>query len=367
MTRNPPVKTPVGAVTDAENGVEEDIRVWLRRSRTRGTKGIAMLTKKSFTRAAAASVAGLVVVLGSTGPVQADPGQSGSHGHSGHSETRAAGSTGRAHAAGHQRRAHDDAAAASRGRQSGRSSSQGSTPRRHTPVTVCHLLGNGSYHLLTFDRRALDAHQGHGDLYPVPAGGCPGPAASEPAASGRTEPERSQAPAAPQHQRVTVCHLLGNGTYHVLSFDRHALRAHLAHGDLYPVPADGCAAPATAAPESAGRPADESGAGTTAGSVVPLAARPAVVAGVELELAPAAVTRGRTRPGAAVLGAEALAAGRNASSSAPSATGGTQADSGVTGVLPQTGAAPVAGALLAGFGLLTAGAVLLRRRARSTV
>ncbi len=43
----------------------------------------------------------------------------------------------------------------------------------HTPVTVCHRLGNGGYHVLTMDDSALKAHLGHGDLYPVPADGCP--------------------------------------------------------------------------------------------------------------------------------------------------------------------------------------------------
>jgi hypothetical protein len=43
----------------------------------------------------------------------------------------------------------------------------------HTPVTVCHLEGNGSYHILTSDDDSLPAHLAHGDIYPVPAGGCP--------------------------------------------------------------------------------------------------------------------------------------------------------------------------------------------------
>ena len=37
-------------------------------------------------------------------------------------------------------------------------------------VTVCHILGNGSYNLLTFDDSALPAHVAHGDHAPEPAG-----------------------------------------------------------------------------------------------------------------------------------------------------------------------------------------------------
>lgn len=50
------------------------------------------------------------------------------------------------------------------------------TPRGggHTSVTVCHIMGHGGYKLLTMDDDALQAHIDHGDLYPVPEGGCPG-------------------------------------------------------------------------------------------------------------------------------------------------------------------------------------------------
>jgi LPXTG-motif cell wall-anchored protein len=315
-----------------------------------------MLNKLSFTRVAATSVAGLVVALGSIGPVQAE---SGKHAHG---DAQAAGTNGRAHPEAHQHGAHDrEGAKARAGRQAGRDSSQGATPRRHTPVTVCHLLGNGSYNLLTFDRRALPAHQAHGDLYPVPAGGCPEPAASESAA-----PERAHTHPSPQHQRVTVCHLLGNGSYHVISFDRHALRAHLAHGDLYPAPADGCPTAeqgSTGGPAAPGTTTDET---TTTRTGVPEATRPPVVAGVELERSRDVMAAGGSPAPAAVLGTEAAAAaGRSASTG--SATAGAQTASGPTsGVLPQTGAAPIAGALLTGFGLLAAGAVLVRRRSRTT-
>jgi LPXTG-motif cell wall-anchored protein len=37
----------------------------------------------------------------------------------------------------------------------------------HTPVTVCHLLGNGDFNIITIDEEALDAHISHGDTYPI--------------------------------------------------------------------------------------------------------------------------------------------------------------------------------------------------------
>jgi LPXTG-motif cell wall-anchored protein len=44
----------------------------------------------------------------------------------------------------------------------------------HTPVTVCHHLGNDGYIVITFDENALEKHlENHGDIYPVPAEGCP--------------------------------------------------------------------------------------------------------------------------------------------------------------------------------------------------
>lgn len=38
---------------------------------------------------------------------------------------------------------------------------------------------------------------------------------------------------------VTVCHVTGNG-YNLLTFNANALSAHLGHGDIYPVPDNGC-------------------------------------------------------------------------------------------------------------------------------
>jgi hypothetical protein len=43
----------------------------------------------------------------------------------------------------------------------------------HTAVAVCHLTGNGSFHVIHVDEHALDAHTAHGDLRPgdsIPGG-----------------------------------------------------------------------------------------------------------------------------------------------------------------------------------------------------
>jgi LPXTG-motif cell wall-anchored protein len=228
----------------------------------------------------------------------------------------------------------------------------------HTPVTVCHLLGNGSYHVLTFDDNALKAHVNHGDIYPVPADGCP-------ASSEEVRPTKFHGK--PGHVRVTVCHLLGNGGYHELTFDEHALRAHEAHGDLYPVPAEGCptAAPEETAPgttpgdDTPGTPGDDTPG--TPGDDTPAEENPAeenpgviadetddqaVVKGVEQSATP---QRGEGE----VLGVEATAGVNRA---AP-ATGP------LDGILPQTGAGQLLlAALAAGLGLIAAGVTIVTRR-----
>lgn len=40
-------------------------------------------------------------------------------------------------------------------------------------ISICHQTGNGSYNLITVDEDAVSAHEGHGDLVPAPAEGCP--------------------------------------------------------------------------------------------------------------------------------------------------------------------------------------------------
>ena len=269
-----------------------------------------MPAKKLFHRAAAAAAATVLVAV-SAGPAFADRDH------------------GQAHKNGERHATHDNQGRAN--------------PPRHTPVTVCHLLGNGSYNILTFDDSALKAHQKHGDLYPVPDGGCPDEAPADDTTRGHEQ-------SAPGHTPVTVCHLLGNGSYNILTFDDHALKAHQAHGDLYPVPDGGC--PATEAPEVAPTPeSDETPEAeeTPDTEATEDTTREPVVLGVE-------ETRSAD-PAPTVAGTEATAAANRA---APVVGP-------LDGILPNTGAAPVALAAVAGLGLLGAGATVLLRRRRAQV
>lgn len=146
-----------------------------------------MPIQHSTLRVAAATIAAGLLTVGTAAPVFADNGSR--HAHSGsaaqhrHESAQSARASRRS-----EHGAADSAVRARRGPTSGAQSegSHGrSDPPRHTPVTVCHRLGNGSFHLLTMDDSALKAHVGHGDIYPVPDSGCPAPAAGLPS------PERS--------------------------------------------------------------------------------------------------------------------------------------------------------------------------------
>lgn len=209
-------------------------------------------------------------------------------------------------------------------------------PPKHDPVTVCHVLGNGSYIELTFDDSALDAHLAHGDLREVPENGCP---------AGAEDPRTSGSPSN-GHTPVTVCHVLGNGSYNELTFDDSALKAHIAHGDLHPVPAAGCPAeedptsgPDTAVPGTVDGDIDTGGTQDLGDEV----------AGVSKEVTS---ERGVPAEDVAVLGVEQEAtANRAPATVAPAA-----------GFLPQTGAGQVAMFVVAGLGALAAGAALLSRR-----
>ncbi len=267
----------------------------------------------------------------------------------------------------------------------------------HTPVTVCHRLGNGGYHVLTMDDSALKAHLGHGDLYPVPADGCPAAPAQAPTKtpaknSGKKGPDHSgqdhsgqdHAGTPHRHTPVTVCHRLGNGGYHVLTMDDSALKAHLGHGDLYPVPADGCPA-APAKQPAPGAPAPDQGStGTGSTDTTSTSTTTTGTTGS------GAATSARTTPGATVLGDQATRVqdqsrtparapqvlGTSATLGSPStgATAGTAAGTNAAttaaapqaGILPQTGAGRYGPVLLAGLGLLAAGGAALRRDRKRT-
>ncbi len=112
-------------------------------------------------------------------------------------------------------------------------------PEKHDPVTICHAKGNGGYVQITIDDDAYEAHvENHGDVAPSADGGCPQPEESEGKDKDKGQ-DKDKGAGGQGTVRVEVCHLEGNGSYHVIEFDDSALDAHVAHGDLYPVPADG--------------------------------------------------------------------------------------------------------------------------------
>lgn len=314
-----------------------------------------MSKKSAMIRTAAATAATVLMTVGAMGPALADHDGGKGASQDDHAKTATSGRTDRADRTdktgkadkGHQSQGHRDEKTTS---NNGRGDERGNG---HTPVTVCHLLGNGSYNVLTFDDNALEAHVNHGDLYPVPADGCP-------ASSEDVKPATFHG--TPGHVRVTVCHLLGNGGYHELTFDEHALPAHEAHGDLYPVPAAGCPteAPEETVPGTTPEGEDTPGDDTPADDTTPAEVLPgddttadhtpvesdAVVAGVEERDTTSA------NDDAEVLGVEAFAgANRAAPVTGP-----------LAGILPQTGAGQLGLAAAAGVILLGAGATMVARR-----
>ncbi len=317
-----------------------------------------MLEKHSLLRLSAASVATMFFTMGVAAPVHAD--ENGRHHKAPQTTQQSAKSEHASKAASHQHgttRAGGDTARGTSTDQGRSKHSRGTAnPPKHDPVTVCHLLGNGSYNILTFDDSALKAHTAHGDIYPVPAGGCP--AAAE---KGRDSVQGKRGATPPKHVRVTVCHVLGNGSYNILTFDDSALKAHTGHGDIYPVPADGCPVAAVGETPVAGQgPGVGDESQVTPGEVL---TSPAVIVlqqvlagtvlGVQAEgtanRAPAQVA-----PAQAALGQTAPV------TVAPTGVAAVQAAA--TGALPQTGAGEVTLTVAGGLGLLAAGAAMLTRR-----
>lgn len=205
---------------------------------------------------------------------------------------------------------------------SGNSVDKSANGNGHTPVTVCHALGNGGFIEITFDENALEKHlDNHGDIYPVPSTGCPAPVETL-VAGGGTE-------------RASVCHILGNGSYNLLTFDDSALRAHLAHGDHEATDVADCETAAPLAPADDPTEPDLTSA-TAADRVV----EKFQVLGAQAER--------DAEP--EVLGVQATA-NRAPAVVAPAA-----------GILPATGAGDYALVLVGAAGLIAAGAALLARR-----
>jgi LPXTG-motif cell wall-anchored protein len=173
-----------------------------------------------------------------------------------------------------------------------------------------------------------------------------------------------------------VCHVLGNGLFHLLTFDHHALEAHLAHGDIYPAPADeaDCAevlgstgntpstdtdTPATGTPHGdvdtppadAGTPAGETTTSEGIDTVAEELVQAVQVLGAEAQdVEVLGVQAERESPASAVL-AQSRAVNRGPAVVRPG-----------SGVLPNTGAEDYLPVLLGGLGLLAAAAALLGRR-----
>ena len=285
-----------------------------------------MLTSKSWRRAATTVLVTGLVTAASYGPAVAEPGGQGTPpahsaaagGPPGQSQATPgpaapaapAGQQGNGDATGkgHAKAKGQDKPAPAPAHGKGHGQAQGpqtgkADPPRHTPVTVCHVLGNGGYHLLTMDDSALKVHQGHGDLYPVPAGGCPAPTTAP-------GPEDSSVGGPDE-------------------------------GDE-PLTSDDPALPEGTTPQGALAPGSGS---TVAGATAP------VVAGVE-QVATTPAT-------ASVLGVQQTATGTTATGTR---AGVVPAASPAAGILPQTGAGPIAMLLAGAAGLIAAGAAMLRRR-----
>lgn len=294
-----------------------------------------MLTQQSWRRAAVAVAAAGITVGGALGPAYADPADRGTPPPAAESGTPAR-----------------PAEPAQQGDEPTRSD-----PPRHTPVEVCHRHGDGSYKLLIMDDSALEAHKRHGDLYPVPADGCPATEGDEAAADQTSEQGATPDAAAEEHGHtpVTVCHLRGNGSYHELTFDDDALKAHQAHGDLYPVPTGGCATDdADAGPDVAQQPGSTGDAGSTATGTTTTGTT-----------GPGATTGAAGATEAVVLGTQKTAGGSTAAAGQVAGRSGTATDTAVSpvaDVLPQTGAGRIGVLLAAAGALLAAGAALLARR-----
>ena len=64
----------------------------------------------------------------------------------------------------------------------------GSAFAQHEQITVCHTTGNGIFELTPIDDSSLQGHLQHGDIYPVPANGCPSGTTPTPAPGATPEP-----------------------------------------------------------------------------------------------------------------------------------------------------------------------------------
>jgi hypothetical protein len=217
----------------------------------------------------------------------------------------------------------------------------------HEKVTICHRTGSETnpFVVITISAKAWPAHQRHGDLNPVPAGGCPGVGEQGGAGGGG-------------HEKITICHRTGSETnpFVVIRISENAWSAHAAHSDIRPVPAGGCTS----------QPAATKTASAVTTTAAPASTPPTTSAPV-VASAPAA-----TAQGAGTSTPSSQAAGRKGSRAARDER---EAEVGVLGAARNLGAAvrrqslPFTGLalwipVLAGAGVAGAG-FGLRRRTRS--
>ncbi|MGN6574086.1 MAG: LPXTG cell wall anchor domain-containing protein, partial [Nocardioides sp.] len=174
------------------------------------------------------------------------------------------------------------------------------------------------------------------------------------------------------HTPVTVCHLLGNGGYHLLTMDDNALSAHLRHGDVYP-DADGACPAGTTENRGTTAPSEDLEETTTSQDDTEETSTVTDETTVDDETTTGTTTTDESRTGAVVAGVEAFAGPRAATDARVGTVAGVEATRGanraapvtgpLAGILPQTGAgAMLSGALVGGLGLLAGGAVLVARR-----
>ncbi len=132
------------------------------------------------------------------------------------------------------------------------SEQQGSSHANAGKVTLCHATGSATnpYVEITISANALAAHERHQDgrdLYPAPAGGCPG---------GSSQPGGGEGGQGKEHGKVTICHATGSETnpYVLITVDEHALKAHTSHQDGQDIVNPSGPCPGATIPSGVGNP-----------------------------------------------------------------------------------------------------------------
>ncbi len=301
-----------------------------------------MLTQKSLARTAAATAGLALVVTGAVAPAAAADGKGSERG--------------QAQAAAAQAKA-DDRKSEKADRKSGNADRRSEKAGRDKGRSADAPHGNAYGHAKDTDAKPAPQSETRGSK----GGG----ESSNESAGGRGD-ERGNG-----HTPVTVCHATGNGGFVEITFDENALEKHLEnhmkhmddHQDYVVAKGAGCAdmAPATTENEALeDEVVTEDGTGTTTTSTT------------STTRTGAGTTEVREAVDADVLGVEAFAARTGTGAAAPAVQGTETAVAGtatpavgpVAGILPQTGAAPMALAAAAGLGLVGAGATLVARRRR---